>query len=92
MRSNAELYEQEFFAWTHTTAALIRAGKWHDIDPERLAEELESLGRQAQREVASHLQSLLCQLLKWWASRRALRAMGQHDTRTPPCGDIDLAR
>ena len=44
MRTNAELYEQDFFEWTHTTAALIRAGKWHDIDPERLAEELESLG------------------------------------------------
>ena len=67
MRSNTELYEQDFFAWTHTTAALIRAGKWHDIDPERLAEELESLGQQDQREVESHLQGLLYQLLKWWA-------------------------
>ena len=67
MRSNAELYEHDFFEWTHTTAALIRAGKWHDIDPERLAEELESLGQQDQREVESHLQALLYQLLKWWA-------------------------
>jgi hypothetical protein len=67
MRTNTELYEQDFFEWTHTTATLIRAGKWHDIDPERLAEELESLGQQDQREVKSHLQALLYQLLKWWA-------------------------
>jgi hypothetical protein len=42
--NNAELYEQDFFAWTQTTAALIRAGKWHDLDRETLAEEVESLG------------------------------------------------
>jgi hypothetical protein len=64
MQSNTELYEQDFFEWTYTTAALIHAGKWHDIDLERLAEELESLGQQDQREVESHLQSLLYQLLK----------------------------
>jgi hypothetical protein len=29
MQSNTELYEQDFFEWTHTTAALIRAGQWH---------------------------------------------------------------
>ncbi len=28
MSTNAELYEQDFFAWTQTTAALIREGKW----------------------------------------------------------------
>ena len=39
MRTNAELYEQDFFAWTQTTAALIRAGKWHEVDPASVAEE-----------------------------------------------------
>ena len=39
MGTNAELYEQDFFAWTQTTAALIRAGKWHEVDPASVAEE-----------------------------------------------------
>jgi hypothetical protein len=45
MGRNAELYTQDFFAWTHTTATLIRQGKWHEVDAESGAEELESLGR-----------------------------------------------
>ena len=45
MSTNAELYEQDFYAWTQATAALIRAGKWYDLAPEALAEEVESLGR-----------------------------------------------
>ena len=43
MGTNAELYTRDFFEWTQTTAALIRAGKWYDIAPEALAEEVESL-------------------------------------------------
>jgi hypothetical protein len=42
MSTNAELYEQDFYAWTRTTAELIRAGKWADLDREALAEEIES--------------------------------------------------
>jgi Domain of unknown function DUF29 len=44
MSTNAELYDQDFYAWTQATTALIRAGKWHDLDREALAEEVESLG------------------------------------------------
>ena len=36
MHTNAELYEQDFYAWTQATAALVQAGKWHEIDLERL--------------------------------------------------------
>src|SRR5215510_7417093 len=55
MSTNAELYEQDFYAWTQTTAALIRAGKWYDLDPEALAEEIESLGKSQHRELGSRL-------------------------------------
>jgi hypothetical protein len=65
MRPNADLYKQDFFAWTHTTAALIRAGKWYDIAPEPLAEEVESLGARDQRELRRRLQRLVTHLLKW---------------------------
>ena len=65
MGTNAELYQQDFFAWTQTTAALIRAGKWYDIAPEALAEEVESLGARDHRELRWWLQRLVTHLLKW---------------------------
>ena len=65
MNTNAELYEQDFYEWSHTTAALIRAGKWDDLDREALAEEVESLGKRDRRELRSRLQTLLMHLLKW---------------------------
>ena len=65
MSTNTELYDQDFYAWTQTTAALIRAGKWHDLDREALAEEIESLGKSDWRELASRMAVLLRHLLKW---------------------------
>jgi len=65
MTSNAELYEQDFFAWSQTTAALIRTGKWNDLDREALAEEVESLGRSEKRELEHRLEVLVMHLLKW---------------------------
>jgi hypothetical protein len=65
MRTNAELYAQDFYAWTQTTAARIREGKWYDLDREALAEEIESLGKSDWRELASRLAVLLRHLLKW---------------------------
>ncbi|MGE3541857.1 MAG: DUF29 domain-containing protein [Candidatus Tectimicrobiota bacterium] len=67
MHTNATLYEQDFYTWTQETAALIAAGKWHDIDPARLAEEIAGLGREDQREMARRVQHLLQELLVWWA-------------------------
>lgn len=64
MSTNAELYDQDFYAWTQATAALIRAGKWYDLDREALAEEVESLGKSDWRELASRIAILLRHLLK----------------------------
>ena len=65
MDTNTDLYEQDFFQWTQTTAALIRQGKWHAINAKCVAEELESLGKRDRRELASRLQVLVMHLLKW---------------------------
>jgi len=65
MSTNAELYAQDFFAWTQTTAALIRAGKWYDLAPEALAKEVESLGISQRHALESHLRNLVMHLLKW---------------------------
>lgn len=67
MRHNAELYDHDFYTWTQETAALIAAGKWHEIDQARLAEEVAGLGRDEQREVERRVQHLLTELLLWWA-------------------------
>src|SRR5262249_26302170 len=65
MSTNAELYEDDFYSWTQTTAALIRAGKWHDLAPDAVAEEVESLGRSEKRELEHRLEVLVMHLLKW---------------------------
>jgi Domain of unknown function DUF29 len=65
MDTNTDLYEQDFFQWTQTTAALIRQGKWHAVDAKCVAEELESLGKRDRRELVSRLQVLVMHLLKW---------------------------
>lgn len=65
MTTNADLYEQDFFQWTRTTAARVRAGKWQEIDAEHLAEEIESLGNRDRRELGSRIEVLLRHLLKW---------------------------
>lgn len=67
MTTNADLYAQDFFQWTQTTAALIRAGKWSEIDPESVADEIERLGKRDRREVRRRLRALVYDLLKWWA-------------------------
>ena len=42
---NAALYETDFYDWCLRTADLVRAGQWDELDPDALAEELESLGK-----------------------------------------------
>ena len=65
MSSNRELYDHDFYTWSMTTAALIRHGKWPDIDPKSLAEEVEGLGISQQHALQSHLKQLVMHLLKW---------------------------
>jgi hypothetical protein len=65
MGTNTELYEQDLYAWTQATAARIRQGKWHEVDPVCVAEELESLGKRDRRELGSRVEVLTMHLLKW---------------------------
>ena len=59
MRTNAELYDQDFYAWTQAQAALLREGAVHDLDVINLAEELSDLGSNLTHAVHSHLYQLL---------------------------------
>lgn len=62
---SAPAYQQDFYAWTLHNAALLRQGRWHEIDVENIAEELEDMGSSKERELESRLGILLAHLLKW---------------------------
>ncbi|WP_295441346.1 DUF29 domain-containing protein [uncultured Thiodictyon sp.] len=59
------LYEQDFFAWTNSQAALLRSGRLAQTDIEHIAEEIESMGKSELRELENRLAVLLLHLLKW---------------------------
>jgi hypothetical protein len=59
------LYDQDFYAWANTQAALLRAGKLEAADIENIAEEIESMGKSEKRELESRLAVLFLHLLKW---------------------------
>ncbi len=58
-------YDEDFVAWSSEQAALLRAGRWAELDIDHIAEEIESLGRSDRRALASHVQVVLLHLLKW---------------------------
>lgn len=65
MSSNTKLYDADFSQWTQQQAALLRKGKWQDLDYANLAEEIESVGRSDKRELGNRLKVLVMHLLKW---------------------------
>jgi Domain of unknown function DUF29 len=58
-------YDDDFYAWTQTQAAALRAKDWAALDLENLAEEIESLGKRDRRAVESLLEVVTMHLLKW---------------------------
>lgn len=58
-------YQHDFHAWTQEQAALLRAGRFADVDVTHLTEELDSMGARERRELANRLAVLLAHLLKW---------------------------
>jgi hypothetical protein len=59
------LYERDLYAWATRNAALLRAGRWAEVDRMNIAEELESMGRSERRALGSRLAVLLMHWLKW---------------------------
>ena len=58
------LYESDFAEWSDRTAELLRAGRFHEVDIENVAEEIQSLGRAERKAVRSQLQRLMMHKLK----------------------------
>ncbi|CCF11404.1 MULTISPECIES: DUF29 domain-containing protein [Pantoea] len=58
-------YEKDVVAWSSEQASLLRSGKFSEIDFEKIAEEIEDVGKSEQRELASRMSLLIAHLLKW---------------------------
>ena len=65
MSVKSPLYDSDFYAWSREQAELLRKGELAQADIERIAEEIESMGRTEKRELTSRIESLLLLLLKW---------------------------
>ena len=58
-------YDGDINAWAIEQAQLLRTGQFDLLDVERVAEEIEDVGKSEQRELASRMVVLLAHLLKW---------------------------
>jgi transposase len=58
-------YEEDVVAWAEQQAQLLRQGSFDQLDVERIAEEIEDVGKSEQRELANRLAVLLSHLIKW---------------------------
>jgi hypothetical protein len=61
----APAYDRDFYSWSLEQASLVRAGRWHAVDRENVAEEIESLGREQFNKLESAIRVLLVHMLKW---------------------------
>jgi len=68
-------YETDVIAWANRQAALLRAGRFSELDIANIAEEIEDVGKSEERELASRMAVLLMHLLKWqYQSERQSRS------------------
>ena len=58
-------YDDDVILWSKEQAALLRSGRFSQLDIEHLADEIEDVGKSEQRELASRMSVLLAHLLKW---------------------------
>jgi hypothetical protein len=58
-------YERDFLAWTRMTAIRLRRGQFGEIDVERVAEEIEDMGKRDVDELCSWMEVLISHLLRW---------------------------
>ncbi len=84
----SNLYDQDFAAWTHETARLLRQRRFEEIDIEHAAEELEDMGASQKHEVHSRLRVLTIHLLKWkYQSQK--RSRSWHSTIATQRAELD---
>jgi hypothetical protein len=87
-RQDTALYDKDFFAWTQQTAALLRAGRFQEIDTPHAADEIEDMGKRDLKELNSRMQVLIMHLLKWQL-RPNQRSRSWHSTIVTQRLEID---
>ena len=65
MSTLQDIYDQDFYRWAVTNAALIQQGRLAEVDMEHIAEEIEDMGINKKRAVSRHLMRLFQHLLKY---------------------------
>lgn len=90
-RSPDPLKGGDVYKWATEQAALLRAGKFDQIDIENVADEIESVGKSEFRSLTSHIEIILTHLLKWdhqpqRRSRSWLLSIDEHRQRV--CDDL----
>jgi hypothetical protein len=58
-------YWKDPYGWAVYQAALLRAGRFDEIDLENIAEEIDTVGRNEFRSLKSNLSQILMHMLKW---------------------------
>ncbi len=58
------VYEADFYLWAREQAALLRAGRFEELDLQNLIEEVDDLGASLYRSVRSRVRTIIEHLLK----------------------------
>ena len=58
------VYEADFYVWAREQAALLRAGRYDELDLQNLIEEVDDLGLSLYRSVRSRVRTIMEHLLK----------------------------
>ena len=58
-------YERDVVAWANEQARRLRAGEFHRLDIEHIADEIEDVGKSEQQELVNRMALLIAHLLKW---------------------------
>jgi hypothetical protein len=61
----AATYEDDVAAWALEQVALLRSGRWSEIDLQHIAEEIEDMNISHRHQLAHRMAILMAHLLKW---------------------------
>ena len=57
------LYDKDFYAWLFETTALLRQGRFAEVDVAHIVEELEDMGKRERRAVENYIRNVVLHLL-----------------------------
>ena len=79
-RQPTSLHDDDLYAWAKAQAALLRAGRFADLDLGNLVEEVDDLGESLHRSVRSRMRTIIEHLLKLQHSPAREPRTGWYDT------------